>query len=111
MAKRKKTYDFGECHVCGERMEPGLINQEFWIKGKLVVMEAVPAGVCAQCGEKVVSGEFGRAVASLIASPKRRRPTRVLRVPVSDSAKPPEPRGNTGWVERLRGAIYRPAAP
>jgi len=49
MNNNKKTYDYGKCHVCGEQMREKRINQEFWLKGKLVVIESVPAGVCPQC--------------------------------------------------------------
>ena len=82
MAKSKKKYDYGECHVCGERLVALSIKQEFWIKEQLVVIEAVPAGVCPQCGEKVVAGNVAREVASLLADPKRRESARTLQVPV-----------------------------
>ena len=45
-------YDYGECHTCGNRMEGRRVKQDFWVKGKLIVVEDVPAGVCPQCGEK-----------------------------------------------------------
>ncbi|HHT9145572.1 MAG TPA: YgiT-type zinc finger protein [Candidatus Wunengus sp. YC61] len=32
----------------------------FWIRGELIVVEDVPAGVCPQCGEKVVNANVGR---------------------------------------------------
>ena len=35
------------------------IKQDFWIRGELVVVEDVPAGVCPQCGEKVVKVGVG----------------------------------------------------
>ena len=38
-------YDYGECHVCGGRLEGARTKQEFWNKGKLIVVEDVPAGV------------------------------------------------------------------
>jgi YgiT-type zinc finger domain-containing protein len=57
---RKKEYDYGECHVCGEQMQEQRINQDFWLKGKLVVIESVPAAVCPQCGERIVKADVGR---------------------------------------------------
>jgi len=51
MSNNKSTYNYGKCHVCGEQMKEKRINQDSWLKGKLVVIESVPAGVCPQCGE------------------------------------------------------------
>src|SRR3990170_5035680 len=64
-------YDYGECHVCGERMEERRVKQEFWVKGKLIVIKDVPAGVCPQCGEKVVKADIGRWIAKLIENSER----------------------------------------
>jgi hypothetical protein len=35
----QKSYGYGKCHVCGEQMQEQRINQDFWLKGKLVVIE------------------------------------------------------------------------
>jgi YgiT-type zinc finger domain-containing protein len=75
-------YDYGKCHVCGEQMEEKEINQEFWIKGKLIVIEGVPAGVCPQCGEKVVKADVGRQLITLLGKRARLRKARVMSVPV-----------------------------
>lgn len=82
MKVNRKVYEYGNCHVCGERMVEGLIKQDFWIKGKLLVIEGVPAGVCPQCGEKVVRAEVGRQIADLIQDSKRARKARTMKVPV-----------------------------
>ena len=52
-------YDYGKCEICDTPLEEKNIQQDFWIKEKLVVIERVPAGVCPQCGEKVVNAEVG----------------------------------------------------
>ena len=75
-------YDYGVCHVCGEQMKARSVKQDFWIKGKLVIIDGVPAGVCPQCGEKVVNAEVGRRVATLIEDSKRLRNARRISVPV-----------------------------
>ena len=80
-------YDYGECHICGERMQERRVKQEFWIKGKLILIEDVPAGMCPQCGEKVVKADVGRAIAALMANPKRLRKVRMISVPVIRFAK------------------------
>ena len=61
MSNHKSTYDYGSCHVCGEQMQEKRINQDFWLKGKLVVIESVPAGVCPQCGEKLKPAPTGES--------------------------------------------------
>ena len=68
---RYKDYNYGKCHVCGEQMSEKRINQDFWLKGKLIVIESVPAGVCPQCGEKIVKADVGRHLATLIQNLKR----------------------------------------
>jgi len=80
-------YDYGECHTCGEQMEERRIKQDLWIKGKLIVIEDVPAGVCPQCGEKVVKADVGRWIAALIEDSKRLRRARTISVPVIRFAK------------------------
>ena len=82
MMKKKTSYNNGECHVCGERMEERQIKQDFWVKEKLVVIENVPAGVCPRCGEKVVRAEIGQQLASLLGNSTRVRQTQTMRVPV-----------------------------
>lgn len=80
-------YDYGECNICGERMKERRVKQEFWIKGKLLVIEDVPAGVCPRCGEKVVKADVGRRIAALISDSKRLRRVRRISVPVIRFAK------------------------
>jgi len=53
-------YGYGHCHICGKRMQEKRVKQEFWIKGKLILVENIPAGVCPQCGDKVVRADVGR---------------------------------------------------
>ena len=80
-------YDYGECHVCGEWMEEKRVKQDFWIKGKLIVIDGVPAGVCPQCGEKVVKADVGLRLEALIEDSKGLRKARTIRVPVVRFAK------------------------
>lgn len=76
------SYDYGKCHVCDEQMVERQIKQDFWIKGDLIVIENVPAGVCPQCGEKIVKAEVGRQISLLIANIKQMQPVRNINVPV-----------------------------
>lgn len=78
----EQKYDYGRWHVCGEQMAEKLIKQEFWIKGNLIVIENVPAGVCPQCGEKVVKADIGQQIATLLAGDSQLQPVRSISVPV-----------------------------
>jgi YgiT-type zinc finger domain-containing protein len=79
---KKSGYNYGACHVCGERMVERRIKQDFWIKENLVVVENVPAGVCPRCGEKVVRAEVGQQLAALLGDAERLRETQTMSVPV-----------------------------
>ena len=87
MKNNKNHYAYGKCHVCGEQMKEKRINQDFRLKGKLIVIESVPAGVCPQCGEKIVKADVGRQVATLIKNLKRLPKRRRITVPVVRYAK------------------------
>ena len=69
MNSSKRNY--GKCEICDVSLEEKLIKQDFWIHGSLLVVENVPAGVCPQCGEKIVNAEVGRRIAELLQNSKR----------------------------------------
>jgi YgiT-type zinc finger domain-containing protein len=71
MKKRSTGYDYGECEICNTPMREKIIKQDFWIRGKLIIVEDVPAGVCPQCGEKVVKADVGRWIIKLIQNSER----------------------------------------
>ena len=71
MRTKTTEYDYGGCEMCNTPMQEKLIKQDFWIRGKLIVVEDVPAGVCQQCGEKVVKAEVGQRIAKLIENSER----------------------------------------
>jgi len=63
-------------------MESKRIKQGIWVKKKLIVVEDVPAGVCPQCGEKVVNADVGRRLAAVVEDTKHLRKARTMTVPV-----------------------------
>ena len=71
MKKKTVNYNYGECEVCNTPMKEELVKQDFWIQGKLIVVEDVPAGVCPKCGEKVVKADVGRSILKLIENSDR----------------------------------------
>ncbi len=77
-----ETYNYGECHVCGEQMVEKVVKMDFWIQGNLIVVEDVPAGVCPQCGETVVNAGNGQKIAALLGNKKSVEDARKISVPV-----------------------------
>ncbi len=77
-----KTYDYGNCHVCDTPLKEKMIHQDFWIKGKLLVVDDIPAGVCPQCGEKVVKADIGRHIAGLLTDNNLISQAPTVQVPV-----------------------------
>jgi len=75
-------YDYGECHNCGTRIEERRVKQDLWIKGKLLIVEDVPAGVCPQCGARVVNADVGHRILDIIAHHKEQQKVRTIAVPV-----------------------------
>jgi YgiT-type zinc finger domain-containing protein len=76
------VYDYGKCQICNTPLEEKNIQQDFWIKDKLVVIEKVPAGVCPQCGEKVVNAEAGEHIAELLKDSNRIDQAPTISVPL-----------------------------
>jgi YgiT-type zinc finger domain-containing protein len=75
-------YDYGECKMCDAKLVEKRIKQDFWIRGKLIVIDNVPAGVCPRCGAKVVRSEVERRIAKIIESPRKCAKAPVIQVPV-----------------------------
>ena len=66
MKRKVIGYDYGECEICNTPLQGKLIKQDFWIRGKVIVVEDIPAGGCPQWGEKVVKADVGRWIIRLI---------------------------------------------
>jgi len=76
------VYNYGECEICNTLLEEKKIHQDFWIKDKLVVIDNVPAGVCPQCGEKVVNAEVGERITELLNDARRIGKSPTISVPL-----------------------------
>jgi YgiT-type zinc finger domain-containing protein len=76
------VYNYGECEICNTPLEEKNIQQDFWIKGKLIVIEKLPAGVCPRCGEKVVNAEVGEHIARLLNDSRRIEEAPTISVPL-----------------------------
>ena len=77
-----QPYDYGVCDVCGTPMHEQTIKQDFWVRGELIVIDNVTAGVCPQCGAKVVQAEVGRHIAALLGNAERIATAPRMAVPV-----------------------------
>lgn len=75
-------YDYGNCHVCSTALEEKTIHQDFWVKDKLIVIDNVPAGVCPQCGEKVVNAEVGEKISKILGDAQRIKHAPTITVPL-----------------------------
>jgi YgiT-type zinc finger domain-containing protein len=73
-------YQYDDCYFCGGVVEEHFLPREIRWKGKLLVFENVPMGVCAQCGEKFLRPEVAKKID--VALESAQRPSRVLQVPV-----------------------------
>ena len=79
---KRRAYNYGVCHVCGGKMSEQLVKQEFWVKDRLVVIEDLPAGVCEQCGERLVNAMVSQQLANLLKDPEHLDKAPVLLVPL-----------------------------
>ncbi len=73
------------CAFCKAETEEQLITYVQEYKGRVVIIENVPAEVCTQCGEKLLRPEVGEKIQRLVweqPAPKRRAD-----VPVYDMAE------------------------
>ena len=84
-------YDYGECEICNTPLEEKNIQQDFWIKDKLIVVEKVPTGVCPKCGGKVVNAETGEHIAELLNDSQRIRKAPTISIPLVEYESIPTP--------------------
>ena len=75
------TQSLGKRAFSDSLLEEKNIQQDLWIKGKLVVIENLPAGVCPQCGEKVVNAEVGEHIDRLLKDSNRINKAPTISVP------------------------------
>lgn len=74
-----------KCSFCGGRVEKRKVTFTCEHRGKLLLVENVPAEVCVQCGEKTYSPEVTDEL--LRFAKKGVKPVKTLKVPVFDFAE------------------------
>jgi len=56
-----------QCHVCGSNeARDELVSEVFQIDGKPVLVERIPARVCARCGEATFSRETTEKIRRMV---------------------------------------------
>ena len=68
--------------MCGGRLEAKSITHTQCYEGKVIILENVPAEVCLQCGEVLISPDVARRIQEAVWSGKSA--TRTALVPVYD---------------------------
>ncbi len=59
-----------KCTNCGSaNFQSSVVTQTFTIDGRVVVVENVPAEVCARCGEPIFSAETAERLRTLVRQP------------------------------------------
>jgi len=70
-----------KCHVCGStEFRTELVSEIFQIDGKPVLMENIPAQVCARCGEEIFSRETTEKVRLIVHG--KRKPIKSVQMDV-----------------------------
>jgi len=71
-----------QCHVCGNTTgKSELVNEVFTVDGRRILVEHIPAEVCARCGEATFSRETAEKIRQLVhgaARPSRTVPLDVF---------------------------------
>jgi len=73
------------CPLCGGELEDRTVTHPQEYRGKIIILENVPAEVCRQCGEVLLRPEIVEKMQKAVwfdAAPKR-----TTRVPVYDLAQ------------------------
>ena len=66
-----------QCHVCSAtEARQELVNEVFLINGKYVLVEGLPASICARCGEATFSRETTERIRRMVHG--EAQPVRVV---------------------------------
>lgn len=59
------------CYFCGGKLAPGLATLPFVVGANVVIIKQVPAQVCSQCSETVMSSEVAQEEDGLLKQAQR----------------------------------------
>ncbi len=72
------------CIFCGGDIKDKVVTVVKERQGKVIIIENVPAGVCAQCGEKEFNSEVAQKLQEILEQPKSVKIKEERKVPVAD---------------------------
>ena len=75
------SHNYGDCYFCGGKVVERIVELEYRWKGRLYLIEGVPAGVCQQCGEKYFTAHVSEAIDRSIEAKEIKR---TISVPVME---------------------------
>ncbi len=61
------------CYFCGGRLATGVTTVPFVVDSKVIIIKQVPAQICSQCGEAILSSEVAAAVDRLLKEVRQSR--------------------------------------
>ena len=73
-------YEGETCEYCGGKLEEKLVTLHRKVKGKYILIENVPAGVCRQCGTRHYTANVLKMIEERVRG--RQKATRQVLVPV-----------------------------
>ncbi len=76
------SYDYGNCHVCGECVEERLTEQSIRDGGDWVLIRSVPTGVCTKCSEQIFRWEVSERLEQITRRRKDSTPAECINVPI-----------------------------
>ena len=76
----KTKHDYGDCSFCGGAVREKHVEVDYRWKGKIYIFRDVPAGVCAQCGERYYTASVAKAMERCVL--KKTRPPQTLEVSI-----------------------------
>ncbi len=71
--------EYADCYFCGGVVAEQRIVREVWWHGRLHLIEEVPVGVCAQCGQQVILPPVAREIDAMLNGSLA--PDHVVQVP------------------------------
>ncbi len=70
-----------KCHVCGSAtFYHSLVDEVFYISGKPVLVEHIPAKICNQCGEQTFSRQTTEQIRLMLHN--KAKPARAISIDV-----------------------------
>jgi len=75
-------HNYGDCHVCGGKVEERLVSKDIWQDEELVIVKDVPAGVCKKCGERIFISTVAKKLEKIVITRKKLRLEEVTFVAV-----------------------------